>query len=57
MLGAGLAWALLGERLGLKGMAGAGIILASSVFSQLMGKPEEEGGEGDKLLLQDKKSE
>lgn len=62
VLGAGFAWALLGERLGLKGMAGAGIILASSVFSQLMSSPKPEGeagkeggeGEGSKLLKEGK---
>ncbi len=53
VLGAALAWALLGERLGLKGMTGAGIILASSLFSQVVGGGEavgheEEHGEGDK---------
>lgn len=35
--GAGLAWLVLGERLGPLGLAGAGIILASSVASQLLG--------------------
>lgn len=62
VLGAGFAWALLGERLGLKGMAGAGIILASSMASQLMGpKPEEgegQGGqEGKSTQLLERKSE
>ena len=34
---AGFAWMLLGERLGAKGLAGAAIILASSLVTQVMG--------------------
>lgn len=49
---------LLGERLGLKGFAGAGIILASSLVSQVMGgtpRDEEEGsGLGEGKLPSDK---
>jgi hypothetical protein len=37
VLGAGLAWAMLGERLGAKGLAGAAIILASSLATQVLG--------------------
>lgn len=50
VLGAGLAWAMLGERLGLKGFAGAGIILASSLASQVLNSQPREGAEakGDK---------
>ncbi|PSC70106.1 hypothetical protein C2E20_6446 [Micractinium conductrix] len=42
VLGASFAWALLGERLGAKGMLGAGIIVVSSLATQLL------GGNGDK---------
>ena len=37
VLGAAFAWVLLGERIGSTGMVGAVIILASSLFSQVMG--------------------
>lgn len=51
-LGAGLAWALLGERLGPKGLAGAALILASSLLSQVLGGerpgPEQGKPRGDK---------
>lgn len=42
---AAFAWVMLGERLGAKGFAGAGIILASSLVTQVLGsepKSEEE---------------
>lgn len=45
VLGAAFAWVMLGERLGAKGFAGAGIILASSLVTQVLGsepKSEEE---------------
>ena len=63
VLGAGFAWMLLGERLGAKGLAGAGIILASSLASQVMGgskaAPAEEGQaqEGDERKLLGDKAE
>ena len=41
VLGAALAWWMLGERLGAKGLAGAAIILASSLVTQLAGAGEE----------------
>lgn len=37
VLGAAFAWALLGERLGAKGLAGAAIIVASSLATQMFG--------------------
>ena len=62
--GAGLAWLVLGERLGPLGLAGAGIILASSVASQLLGAedddeggPDPEGQPGPALLPEKAKVE
>ena len=43
VLGAGMAWVMLGERLGAKGFAGAAIILASSLVTQVLGGKD--GGE------------
>ena len=56
VLGAAFAWALLGERLGPKGMAGAALILGSSLLSQVLGgEPRnEEGEEGEGKPLGDK---
>ena len=45
LFGAGLAWVVLGERLGAKGLLGAGIILASSMATQLLGRGGEEPAE------------
>lgn len=59
VLGAGLAWMMLGERLGATGLAGAGIILASSLATQVLGSGEKEGEEQQQVTasqLTDKKS-
>lgn len=42
VLGATFAWALLGERLGAKGLAGAAIIVASSLATQMFGGAAEQ---------------
>lgn len=47
VLGASLAWAVLGERLGAKGLVGAGIIVASSLATQVWGNVS---GEEAKLV-------
>ena len=64
VLGAGFAWALLGERLGAKGLAGAGIIVLSSLVTQMMGGGKKEGdggdgggGEGQQLAKEDAAAE
>ncbi|KAI3430272.1 hypothetical protein D9Q98_004868 [Chlorella vulgaris] len=53
VLGAALAWGMLGERLGAKGLIGAAIILASSLVTQVMGGKGEADAE-PKLLSVDK---
>ena len=45
-LGALLAWALLGERWGAWGWAGAGLILAASLATQMAGATDGDEGEG-----------
>lgn len=61
-LPAGFAWMLLGERLGVKGFAGAAIILASSLVTQVAGGGSSEAADGgdkaaDQQQLADKKTE
>ncbi|KAI7839105.1 hypothetical protein COHA_007110 [Chlorella ohadii] len=45
VLGAAFAWVMLGERLGPKGFAGAAIILASSLVTQVLGSEPKNGRE------------
>lgn len=55
---AGFAWMLLGERLGAKGLAGAAIILASSLVTQVMGgQPQGDDGSEEQQLLAKEKAE
>lgn len=49
VLGASFAWALLGERIGAKGLAGAAIIVASSLATQIMGGGSDKGGSAGSL--------
>ncbi|KAL4422527.1 hypothetical protein ABPG75_008724 [Micractinium tetrahymenae] len=57
VLGAYFAWALLGERLGAKGLAGAAIIVASSLATQVLGGGADQGGGGGSLGGSDGESE
>ena len=47
--GAGLAYALLGERWGALGWLGAALIVGSSLAAQLAGRDEKKGGDREAL--------